>query len=178
MFYVIIGIITLVIVIIFAFLIKLFLNKVNVYTIKINEAVKNIDLLLEKKINLLTKIKDKLKENIEENFMDKLPKIKNQNLDSFELDAEIELMTKELKEILEYNKKVILDDETNILLRNLDRASIDLIATKNYYNDNSEIYNNIISKFPTSIIAKIKRYDQLDFYENKKEEEFEILKEK
>lgn len=178
MFYIIIGIITLVIIIIFAFLIKSFLNKVNVYIIKINEATKNIDLLLEKKLNLLTKIKDRLKECIEENFMEKLPKIKNQNLDSFELDAEIELMTKELKEVLEYNKKVILDDETNILLRNLDRASIDLIATKNYYNDNSEIYNTIISKFPTNIIAKIKRYDQLDFYENKKEEEFEILKEK
>ena len=137
MFYIIIGIITLVIIIIFAFLIKSFLNKVNVYIIKINEATKNIDLLLEKKLNLLTKIKDRLKECIEENFMEKLPKIKNQNLDSFELDAEIELMTKELKEVLEYNKKVILDDETNILLRNLDRSSIDLIATKNYYNDNS-----------------------------------------
>lgn len=176
MYYIIIGIVILII--IFITLIKSFLNKVGIYTIKINEAIKNIDLLLEKKVTLLTKIKEKLKENIEENFMDKLPKIKNQNLDSFELDAEIDLMTKELKDILEYNKKVILDDETNILLRNLERASIDLKATKNYYNDNCEIYNNIIAKFPISIIAKIKHYDHLDFYENKKEEEFEILKEK
>lgn len=176
MYYIIIGIIILII--IFVALIKSFLNTVSIYTIKINEATKNIDLLLEKKLTLLTKIKEKTKDNIEDNLMEKLPKIKNQNLDSFELDAEIDLMTKELKDVLEYNKKIILDDETNILLRNLERASIDLNATKNYYNDNCEIYNNLIAKFPTNIIAKIKHYDHLDFYENKKEEEFEILKEK
>lgn len=176
--YIIISALIAIILIITIILIKSFIKKVNIYIIKINEATKNIDLLLEKKLNLLTKIKDRLKETIEENIMDRLPKIKNQSLDSFELDAEIELIEKELKDSLEYNKKIILDDETNIFLRNLERANIDLKATKNYYNDNCEIYNSIIGKFPTSIIAKIKHYDLLDFYQNKKEEEFEILKEK
>lgn len=176
MYYIIIGVILLIIITII--LIKIFLNKVEIYTIKINEADKNIDLLLEKKLNILTKTKEKLKDHIEDSFMEKLPKIKNRNLDRFELDNEIKLLQKELKELLEYNKKIILDDETNILIRNLEKTDIDLIATKNYYNDNSEIYNKIISKFPASIIARIKHHNSLEFYENKKEEEFEILKEK
>lgn len=176
MLYIIIGAIVLIAIIII--IIKSFLNKSEIYTIKIDEANKNIDLLLEKKINILTKIKDKLKEHIEENFLEQLPKIKNQSLSSFELDVEIKKIQKELNEILEYNKKIILDDETNILLRNLEKTDIDLIACKNYYNDNCKIRNNIISKFPVNIIAKIKHYYTLEFYEIKKEEEFEILKEK
>lgn len=176
MYYIIIGIILFISILML--FIKSFLNKVGIYEIKINEANKNIDILLEKKLNLLTKTKEKIKDSIEDNFMEKLPKIKNQSLDNLELDTQIKLMQKELKEILEYNKKIILDDEANILLKNLEKADIDLIGTKKYYNDNAEIYNNLISKFPMSIISKVKRHHYLETYDNKKEEEFEILKEK
>ena len=157
---------------------KIKLNKINVYVIKISEADKNIDILLEKKIETLSKIKEKLKDKTDEEIMTNLPKIKNQSLDSFELDAETEVLEKELKDSLDYNKKLVLDDEENALLDTLKKTSIDLKATKNYYNDNCDIYNSIISKFPTLILAKIKGYNQLDFYEIKEEEEFEILKEK
>ena len=156
--------------------IKAKLNKISVYVIKINEADKNIDILLEKKIETLTKIKDKLKEKTDDEIMIDLPKIKNLSLDSFELDAETEKLEKELKETLEYNKKLVLDDEENALISTLKKADVDLKATKNYYNDNCEIYNEIISKFPTVILSKIKGYNLLDFYEIKEEEEFEILK--
>lgn len=176
MYYIIIGII--IFISILTIFIKAFLNKVDIYKIKINEANKNIDILLEKKLSILTKVKEKLKDSIEDNFMEKLPKIKNQSLDNFELDSQIKLIQKELKELLEYNKKIILDDETNILLKNLEKTDIDLIGTKKYYNDNAEIYNELISKFPMSIIAKLKRHHYLETYDNKKEEEFEILKEK
>ena len=160
------------------FRIKAKISKISTYVIKIAEADKNIDILLDKKIEILTKLKEKLKEKIDNDFLSNLPKIKNQSLDSFELDAEIEKLEKELKETLEYNKKLILDDEENALISSLKKTAIDLKATKNYYNDNCETYNSVISRFPATLLAKIKGYNQLDYYETKEEEEFEILKEK
>ncbi len=179
MIFIIIGIIcALIIISVTTLIIKSFIKKINISTIKVNEGVKNIEFLLEKKTEILTKIKEKLKDDLDISIMENLPKIKGKSLDSFEIDAELEILEKELKETIEYNKKIVLDDETNALLNSLEKANIDLKATKNYYNDNCEIYNALIDNFLAKIIAKIKGYSPLDFYETKQEEEFEILKKK
>ena len=178
MLYLYIGISIIILIIIFILSTKSYLNKINVYVIKISEADKNIGLLLEKKKDLLTKIKYKTKEDLDVDILENLPKTKNQNLDSFELDAELETLEKEMIDTLKFNKKLILGDELEALIDSLDKTNIDLKATKKYYNDNAEKYNNIINRFPKKIIARIKGHTELDFYETKKEEEFEILKEK
>ena len=178
MLYLYIGIAITIIIVTLILLIRTFLNKVNVYVIKINEADKNIELLLEKKTELLTRIKDKTKEELDIDILEKLPKIKNKKLDSFELDAELESLEREMKDTLEFNKKIILGDELIDIIDSLNKTNIDIKATKTYYNDNAEEYNNNVTKFPKKIIAKIKGHTELDFYETKKEEEFEILKEK
>lgn len=178
MLYLYIGIGVVILIGILILLIRSFLNKINVYVIKINEADKNIEFLLEKKTELLTKIKEQTKEELDIDILENLPKIKNQKLDSFELDAELESLEREMKDTLEFNKKIILGDELTSLIDSLDKTNIGLKATKTYYNDNAEEYNNKVTKFPKRIIAKIKGHTELDFYETKKEEEFEILKKK
>lgn len=176
MYYIVIGIIIFIALIVI--IINRCINKINIYIIKINEAQNNIDLLLEKKILLLTKIKDRLKEKMDDKILEDLPKIKNKELNSFALDIEFKKLEKEFKEVLDYNKNFIIDDETNIFLKNLERTNIDLKATKHYYNDNGTIYNNLISRFPVNIVALFKKHYSIDFYDDKEEEEFEILKEK
>lgn len=174
--YIIIGIILLTTILIL--LIKSYLNKVKVYVIKIDEADKNIDLLLEKKLELFKNIKEKTKDTLDIDILEDIPKIKGKNLDSFEKDKAYEDLENDIKDTLIYNKKIILDSELQVLIDSLKNTNIDLKATKKYYNDNADLYNEKVNKFPKRIIARIKGYDEIDYYETKEQEEFEILKEK
>ena len=173
-----IGIIVVVLILILFLLIKSYLNKVKVYVIKIDEADKNIDLLLQKKLELFTNIKDKTKETLDLDILEDLPKVKTKNLDSFEKDKAYEDLEKDIKDSLIYNKKLILDEELQTLLDSLKNTNIELRATKKYYNDFADLYNEKVNRFPKKIIARIKGYDEIDYYETKEQEEFEILKEK
>ena len=53
----------------------------------------------------------------------------------------------------------------------------DLNASKKYYNDNVVLYNNLVKCFPSSLVAKMHKYEELEFFKEEKIETLEILKE-
>jgi hypothetical protein len=58
----------------------------------------------------------------------------------------------------------------------LENINVDCLASEKYYNDNVNLYNKLLETFPSSVVAKIKRFKHKEIYSNEKEEIFEILK--
>ena len=89
----------------------------------------------------------------------------------FKMDSSVEL-----KEYLLVNKTFIPEEELQKKINLLSEIEIDLEATKSYYNDNSGIFNELLEKFPSSVVGKRKGYDTKSLYSFNQEELFEILK--
>ena len=157
-------------------------NKFQILKIKISEAYNNMDILFEKKFNLLERainiIKENNKQYKEELLLDNLIKIKNKKIDRFELNHELTLAFRDYKSILDLDKKLAGLDALKSINEELMNIDNDLNASKKYYNDNVVLYNNLIKCFPSNIVAKIKDYNKQDFFKEEKIETLEILKEK
>ena len=180
MYFVILGIIILVL--IFLMIEVSFYNKFQMVRIRISEAENNIDILLQKKFQLLERaikiIEDFDSKYQEEEISTKLVKIKNKKVNNFELNKELEKMIAEYKSLLDLDSKV--SEISSIININFELVEIDneLNAAKKYYNEHIVSYNKLIRSIPSNIVAKIYHYTVKDFYSDEKIEIFEILKEK
>lgn len=159
-------------------IIKVKSNQLNIYNIKITEAEVEIQVLLEKKLSLLSELQQKFQEESHDMDFNFLCNLEDVDDDEFKLNTILNKAYKELKDFLDDKRSYIPDDNIQTLLDDLYELNIDCIATKNYYNDNAMILNNKIKKFPNKWIAKIKRIKKRELYNDPVEEEFEILKKK
>lgn len=159
-----------------------YFNRFQLLKIKISEAFNNIDILFEKKLNLLercvTIIKDNNKKYKDVSLLDNLVKIKNKKISRFELNHELTLALREYYSILDLDKDLAKSDSLKNINEDLIDIDNDLNAAKKYYNDNIVLYNNLVKCFPSKIVAKICRYKKQEFFKEEKIETLEILKEK
>ena len=178
MYYIILGVFALIA--IFIIIEISFYNKFQIQNNRISEAYNNMDILFEKKANLLERAVNIIKENNkqykEELLLDNLTKIKNKKISRFELNRELTLAFRDYKGVLDLDKKLAGLDALKNINEELINIDNDLNASKKYYNDNIVIYNNLVKCFPSNIVAKIKKYDKLDFFKEEKIETLEILK--
>ena len=151
-------------------------NKFQIFTVRISEAEENINILLKKKLELMLKIKNFIEEKKEDYKITGLEKLERQELNTFELNNELDKYNKKIIEITDYDKNIIFDDDEMLVIKELYDINTECLASERYYNDNVVTYNNLIKCFPSNIIAKICKYKFKDFYSNEKEEIFEILK--
>ncbi len=146
---------------------------------KIHDGENEIDELLHKKAEIMKSIADNIN-SINDNSLfsdvDKILKKKRDN--TLALDRDLGDYYHELKEYLLVNKSYIPDEIVGAKIKELESVELDLEATKRFYNDNSNIFNDLIDRFPSKIIAKKKGYDFKYLYSFDKEELFEILKSK
>lgn len=179
MYYAVITIIALIMIFII-FEISLY-NKFQLLKIKITEALNNMDILFEKKFNLLERCTNIIKENNnkykEDLILDNLLKIKNQKLDRFELNRELTIALRDYYALLDLDKKLANIDALKNINEDLVDIDNDLNASKKYYNDNIVLYNKLVKSFPSNIVAKIFKYRNEDFFKEEKIETLEILKE-
>ena len=156
-------------------------NKFQILNMKISEAYNNMDILFEKKFNLLERainiIKENNKQYKEEVMLDNLVKIKNKKIDRFELNRELTLAFRDYKGLLDLDKKLAGLEALKGINEELVNIDNDLNASKKYYNDNIILYNNLVRCFPSNIVAKINKYEKNDFFKEEKIETLEILKE-
>lgn len=151
-------------------------SKRSVDLIKINEANDNVKILLEKKLDLIEKLHKSVNDKKTEKVLDKIPRIKKKDLDSYELDKELSKCFKEIKEIIDDDKKIILDDNDKEIIEEVNNIDIELKGVKTYYNNKVEEYNKNIKKISNLIIKIIKHHKEKELYSMKKELDFEILK--
>ena len=144
-------------------------NKINETIIRVDEAESRIDTNLRDKYDLINRSVSLIKNiiKLDENSFKDIIKLRARKISNFELDRTLtnsynEFLSlydkhNELRdndEIFKINKKIILIDE-------------ELITLRNYYNANITTYNSYIKKFPTNIVAEIKKYKERPFYDLK-----------
>lgn len=166
---------TLELILVIAILVCLFLiwflttyNKFQTFIIRINEAEANIDSVLRKRYDLLSKaskvIEDDTKEN---NVLTQIKEMKSSNLSNFEVDR---IVKDGINEFSLYKKKYpkLKDNElfvkTDIGLIN---SESEIISLKKYYNDIITEYNRYGRIFPSIIVALVLRYKQRTYFDGK-----------
>ena len=166
-----------VLVVIFIIVISNCKYKFKLLNIKIDEATSNINLFLQKKKGYLDSIvKELINKKKDEGRFDEFLETINREKDSFRLHSKLSKTYSEVSKILFDNDKLAKDDSIIKYLGDLKENDEDLIGAIKFYNDTIVDYNGIIKSFPYSIIAKTYKYDEKEFYNNEKEELFEILK--
>lgn len=145
--------------------------------IKIDEATSNINLFLQKKKGSLDGIvKELINKKMDEGRFDEFLETINREKDSFRLHSKLSKTYSEVSKILFDNDKLAKDETIIKYLTDLKNNDEDLIGSIKFYNDTIVDYNGLIKTFPYSLIAKTSRYEPKEFYNNEKEELFEILK--
>ena len=134
------------------------------------EADNNIELILEKKIEILLKIAKIIDKDMEK----ELEEFKKKEISKHQCYIELSsLGNKLLKEAdaeeYESNKKL------NNLIGRFDDNECDLKGSLKYYNDNAVEINNYIHKFPSNIVSLFSHFKELDIYKIEKRESFAIL---
>lgn len=169
MIYLIIGLVLLVILLLVINFLY-YKNKFNFYFLKVEEADNNIELILEKKIEILLKIAKIIDKDMEK----ELEELKKKEISKHQCYIELSsLGNKLLKEAdaeeYESNKKL------NNLIGRFDDNECDLKGSLKYYNDNAVEINNYIHKFPSNIVSLFSHFKELDIYKIEKRESFAIL---
>ena len=169
MIYLIIGLVLLVILLLVINFLY-YKNKFNFYFLKVEEADNNIELILEKKIEILLKIAKIIDKDMEK----ELEEFKKKEISKHQCYIELSsLGNKLLKEAdaeeYESNKKL------NNLIGRFDDNECDLKGSLKYYNDNAVEINNYIHKFPSNIVSLFSHFKELDIYKLEKRESFAIL---
>lgn len=145
-------------------------NKFNFYFLKVEEADNNIELILEKKIEILLKIAKIIDKDMEK----ELEEFKRKEISKHQCYIELSSLGNKLlkeadEEEYESNKKL------NNLIGRFDDNECDLKGSLKYYNDNAVEINNYIHKFPSNIVSLFSHFKELDIYKIEKRESFAIL---
>ena len=56
-------------------------------------------------------------------------------------------------------------------------SEANIVALKKYYNDITDKYNYFVNKFPSSILAKFKKYNKKELFEIEKPDEYSLVDE-
>lgn len=155
-------------------------NKINESIIRIDEAESRIDNNLRDKYDLLNRSITLFRNKIEldTNAFKDIIKLRARKISNFDLDRVLAKSYNEFLSIYEANPKVRESDEIFKVSRQLEIINDELLTLRNYYNANITNYNKMIKKFPTNIVAKIKKYKERPFYDLKDmtDEDYEDFK--
>lgn len=175
MIYAIIGGIVVLVILICVIMVLVYKNRYNFLYIKVKEADNNLDILLQKKEEILLKIVPIL-EDAKIKDIPEVIKLKSKRIDHHELYQELMDMTTDILKIIDdYEDKLDFDKLDN-LIDKLNENENDLRAALKYYNDNGEEIIYLSHKFPTNLIKIFSHYQDIETYKLKKRETFEILK--
>ncbi len=145
---------------------------------KIKYSEKEMDTLLQKKLELMKEVAPQIKKELKlEKFLDSLKNIEEKNFNNMELNDFLALKYKKILQKMEQNEKLYKSEEIVSLVNALADHEVELYATIKFYNDTIVSYNQLVISFPSSIFALFFRYRKKGFYKQEKHESFEILKE-
>lgn len=160
-------------------LIVVFNNKFKFALIKIDKAEEDIELYLDKKRELLDKVRPIVKEEVKvENFLEELNDSKEQSYNNFQLHDLLKNSYNELFKTLDDNEKLLKSETLVKILEDLNDNEENIIGAIKYYNDTVVELNRLVVSFPSSTIAFFSRCKEKAFYNNEKREIFEILNNK
>ena len=145
-------------------------NKIQDLIIKLNEVENIIDTSLRNKYDYLNKSISIIKGNkieIKSEIFDEIIKLRARKISNFDLDRKLLDGYIELESIINNNDKLKQSEELVKIKNNIEEIDDNLTNYRQYYNDNISIYNRTIKTIPTSIIAKIHKYQEKLFFDMK-----------
>lgn len=155
----------------------LYHNKFRISIVKIEEAENNIDLFLQRKLDLLKRAKQVIIKELKlEDFLEQLDSDRITDLNHFELNDLLKKCYNELFKILDDNEKLFKSESLTHIIEDLNNNEIDLVAAIKFYNDTVVTFNQLIVSFPSNIIRLFFGYKKKEFYNHEKREIYEILK--
>ena len=175
MIYAIIGGIILLIILICVIIVLVYKNKYNFLYIKVKEADNNLDILLQKKEEILLKIVPIL-EDAKIKDIPEVIKLKSMKISHYDLYQELMNMIREILKIIDDYEEKLDFKKLDSLIDKLNENENDLRAALKYYNDNGEEIKYLSHKFPTNLIKVFSHYQDIDTYKIEKRQPFEILK--
>ena len=110
-------------------------------------------------------------------FLGELDKYNN-DLNNFERHNLLKSNYNELFKTLDENEKLLKSDSLVKILEELNDNEENIVGAIKYYNDSVVEFNQLVVSFPCNLIALVRRYKKLEFYNNEKREIFEILNQK
>ena len=143
-------------------------NKIKTQLLKINAVESEIDEALRRKYDLLVKIISEIKKvnKDEESFKD-VDKIKDENLSSFEFDRKLADIESQIYSIRNDNSKLLKNNTFNDLWYEIITLNTKIKAEEKYYNENTTTYNELVTKFPSKIIAMILHLKEKRYFDGK-----------
>ena len=157
------------------FIITIYYNKYQLVIIKIDKAEEDISLYLQRKQELLERVKPILKKELKKDFYSSSLDEINENFNNFELHDLLKRNYNELFKVMDENEKLLKSDSLVQLLEKLNINEENIVGSIKFYNDTVVEFNQLVVSFPSSIIAFFKKYKKLEFYNNERREIFEIL---
>ena len=151
-------------------------NKFNFAILKIDEAENNLDVLLLRKLDLLERTIPIIKKELKiDDFLTELSFMAEADLNHFQLNDMLRSQYNELFKTLDENDKLFKSEALNHILRDLNDNEEAIVGSIKYYNDNVVIFNQLVSSFPSKIVALFKHYKRKDFYNDEEKEIYEII---
>ena len=144
-------------------------NKFQDYIIRINEVESIIDSNLRKKYDLINRAIPVIKSSIpkDREIFGEIVKLRSRKLSNFELYRVLERSSNELNALKEEFPDIEKSDE----IKKIQSSIIDIDNTTEeatlYYNDNISIYNKLLKKFPSNIVASFSKYKEKLFFDRK-----------
>ena len=156
--------------------ILVYYHKFDYLMIRINEAENNIDILLQKKIECISRIIPIIQENTKEkDFLDDFSLIRTKEKDHFEANEFLKNSHMDILKIIGDYEKLLKNKDFVHHLEDLEDNDEDLVASIKFYNDNTVEFNHLIQSFPSNIIRLLFHFKRKDLYSTEKKEIFEIL---
>ena len=165
-----------VLIIVLSLIFVIYGNKFNFAIIKIDEAESNLDVLLLRKLDLLERTVPIIKKELKlEEFLSDMATIEEANLNHFQLNELLRTEYTTLFKTLDDNEKLFKSEALNRILRDLNDNEEAIIGSIKFYNDNVVIFNQLVSSFPSKIVALFRHYKRKEFYNDEDKEMYEIL---
>ena len=145
------------------------MNKLKFYKTRTIQAQSVIEEELEKRYELIISSKDIVKKNTKKDmdFYEQLEKTKSANISTIEFEKQLTTALATLELISNDYPKINDKKGFKELMRSLEESTTKLDAAKSFYNSNNNKLNELLKKFPTNLIGKIKGYTINPNYEAK-----------
>ena len=165
---IVIFIIVLLVCIITIFYAKIY-NRFQDYIIRINEVESMIDNNLRNKYDLLNRAIPIIKSSIakDKEIFGEIIKLRSRKLGNFELYRVLIRASLEFGSLREEYPEIDKSSEVKKIGNQINDIDLKLDNQIDYYNENITIYNTLLKKFPSNIVANLSKYKEKLFFDRK-----------
>ena len=136
---------------------------------KIEQSTKIIQDSLNNRYELIVNASSIINEQLEDNkdYFKEYINLKNKKLSNFDKDKKINEAIDLIKTLYDDNKSINKNKDIKKIIKDLKEIDEKLTAAKKFFNKNTKELNELINKFPSSVIAKINGYKVSQIYDEK-----------